>query len=109
MTKSPCKCPGARKNQIKLNLRPFKSIEHINEKGDGSYRGLSFCFMCSPVEHYFCFYLIFFLYDFEDVPRKNSFRRCPKKNNKLCSRKIGLSSSYLSPVKTIIDVPGKVV
>ena len=64
--------------------------------------------MCSPVEHYFCFYLIFFLYDF-DVPRKNSFRRCPQKNDKLCPKNIGLSSSYLSPVKTIIDVLGKVV
>ena len=68
----------------------------------------SFCFMCSPVEHYFCFYLRSLLYDFEDVPRKNSFRRCPQKNDKLCPRKIGLSS-YLSPVTTIIDVPGKVV
>ena len=46
----------------------------------------SFCFMCSPVEHYFCFYLISLLYDFEDVPRKNSFWRCPQKNDKLCPR-----------------------
>ena len=65
--------------------------------------------MRSPVEHYFCFYLIFCLYEFEDVPKKNSFRRCPQNNEKLCPRKIGLSSSYLSPVKTIIDAPGKVV
>ena len=70
---------------------------------------IKYCFMCSPVEHYFCFYLIFFLYEFEDVHRKNSFRRCPHKKDKLCPRKIGLSSSYLSPVKSIIDVPGKVV
>ena len=34
--------------------------------------------MCSPVEHYFCFYLIVFLYEFQDVPRKISFRRCPQ-------------------------------
>ena len=47
----------------------------------------SFCYMCSPVEHYVCFYLIFFLYEIEDVPlEKNSFG-----------------------VKTIIGVPGKVV
>ena len=26
----------------------------------------------------------------------------------LCPRKIGLSSSYLSPVEAVIDVPGKV-
>ena len=47
-----------------------------------------FCFICSQVDHYF-----FFIYEF----------------GKLCPRKIGLSSSYLSPVKTIIGVPGKVV
>ena len=32
--------------------------------------------MCSPVERYFCFYLIFFLYDFVNVPRRSGFRRC---------------------------------
>ena len=40
---------------------------------------------------------------------KNSFRRCHQKNDKLCPRKIDLSASYLSPVKTIINVPEKVV
>ena len=39
-----------------------------------------FCYMCSPVEHYGCFYLIFF--EIEDA---------------------------LSPVKTAIGFPGKVV
>ena len=39
---------------------------------------LNFCYMCSPVEHYVCFYLIFFLYEIEDVPWKNCFRRCPR-------------------------------
>ena len=44
--------------------------------------------MCSPVEHYVCFYLSFFLYEIEESPEnKNS----------------------LSPVKTISGVPGKVV
>ena len=47
--------------------------------------------MCLPVEHYVCFYLIFFLYNIEDVPRKNGF---PRKNG---------------VVKTVIGVPGKVV
>ena len=47
--------------------------------------------MCLSVEHYFGFYLNLFLYEFEDVPRKNSFRR------------------HIPGVKTIIDVPGKVV
>ena len=37
----------------------------------------SFCYMCSQVEHYFCFYLIFFLYDF-DVPRRSGFLRCAR-------------------------------
>ena len=32
-----------------------------------------FCFMCSPVEHYFHFYLIFFLYEFENVPMRSGF------------------------------------
>ena len=26
----------------------------------------------------FCFYLIFFLYDFESVPRRSGFRRCTR-------------------------------
>ena len=69
----------------------------------------SFCFICSPVEHYFCFYLIFFLYEFEMSPGKIVFGVVPRKNDKLCPMKIGLSSPYLSTVKTIIDVPGKVV
>ena len=34
-----------------------------------------FCCMCSAVEHYFCLYLIFFLYEFENVPRRSDFRR----------------------------------
>ena len=25
---------------------------------------------------FFCFYLIFFLYEFENVPRRSGFRRC---------------------------------
>ena len=33
----------------------------------------------------------------------------PSKNDKWCPRKSGLSSLYLSPVKTIFGVPGKVV
>ena len=68
--------------------------------------------MCSPVEHYFCFYLIFFLYDFED-PRKIVFGVVPRKryvvsqenrfifiilvpsqNDNRCPRKSGLSSLY---------------
>ena len=45
------------------------------------------------------------------VPGKIVFGVVHRKtiSDKLCPRKIGLSSSYLSPVKTIIDVPGKVV
>ena len=50
----------------------------------------SFCYMCSPVEHYFCFYSIFFLYDFEDVPQEKWF-------------------SALCPVKTLSCVPDRVV
>ena len=38
----------------------------------------SFCYMCSPVKHYVCFYLIFFLKKIDDVPMKNGFRRCPQ-------------------------------
>ena len=37
-----------------------------------------FCCMCSPVEHCFCFYLIFFLYEYENVPRRSGFRRCDR-------------------------------
>ena len=57
--------------------------------------------MCSPV----CFYLIFFLYKIDDVPRKNAFRRwispekmvfgfVSTKNRNRCPRKSGLSSLY---------------
>ena len=35
------------------------------------------CYMCSPVEHYVCFYFIFFLYEI-DPQEKKSFRRCPQ-------------------------------
>ena len=70
--------------------------------------------MCSPVEHYFCFNLIFFLYEFEDVPRKAQmspeklvFGVVPSKNDKLCPWKSGLSSSYLSPVKKDNRCPRK--
>ena len=27
-------------------------------------------------ERYFCFYLIFFLYEFENCPRRSGFQRC---------------------------------
>ena len=61
----------------------------------------SFCCMCSPVERYFCFYLIFFLISrmspgkvvFGVVPAKNVmspgevvFGVVPAKNVKLCPR-----------------------
>ena len=29
-------------NKIKIKLRSFKSSEHINEKGDGPYRGVGY-------------------------------------------------------------------
>ena len=31
-----------RMNEIKIQLRSFKSSEHINEKGDGPYRGFGY-------------------------------------------------------------------
>ena len=65
--------------------------------------------MCSPVELYFRFYLIFFLYEVEDVPRKMVFGVVPSKGDKRCPRKSGLSSLNLFPVKSIIGDPGKVV
>ena len=39
----------------------------------------------------------------------NGFRRCPQRNDKLYPRKMSLLSLYLFPVKSTIDVPGKVV
>ena len=42
-------------------------------------------------------------------PGKIVFDVVPSKNNKRCPRKSGLSSLYLSQVKTIIGIPGKVV
>ena len=42
-------------------------------------------------------------------PGEVVFGVVPGKNVTLCPRKSGLSSSYLSPVGTIIGVPGKVV
>ena len=50
----------------------------------------SFYYMYSQVEHYVCFYLIFFLYNIKDIPRKNVF-------------------FGVVPNKTVICVPGKVV
>ena len=72
----------------------------------------SFCFMCSPVKHYFCSYLIFFLYEFDAgkivfglVPNKNDVVSqegwsvifiilVPSKNDNRCPRKSGLSSLH---------------
>ena len=45
-----------------------------------------FCYMCSPVEHNFCFYLIIFLYEFEMAPGEVVFGVVPVKNDKLCLR-----------------------
>ena len=42
-------------------------------------------------------------------PREVVFGVVPGKNDELCPREGGLSSSCLSPVKTIIGVPGKMV
>ena len=42
-------------------------------------------------------------------PGEVVFGVVPGKNVKLCPRYSGLSSSYLSPIKLIIGVPGKVV
>ena len=41
-------------------------------------------------------------------PGEVVFGVAPTKNVNLCPRQSGLSSSYLSPVKLIIVVPGKV-
>ena len=66
--------------------------------------------MCSPVEHYVCFYSIFFLtMKCRMSPGKIVFGVAPSKGDKQCPRRSGLSYLYLSPVKTIIGVPGKVV
>ena len=54
--------------------------------------------MCSPVEHYVYFHLIFFHYEIENVQGKMVFGVVPSKNDKYCPRKSGLSSLYLSPV-----------
>ena len=65
--------------------------------------------MCSSVEHYFLINLIFFLYEFENVPQEKWFSAlCPVKKKLCVPDRVGLSSSCLSPVKTIIGVPGKV-
>ena len=50
--------------------------------------------MCSPVEHYVCFYLIFFLYEIEMSPGKIVFGVVPSKNDNRCPRKSSLSSLY---------------
>ena len=37
--------------KIKMKLRSFKSSEHINEKGDGSYRGFGYLILFSdPID-----------------------------------------------------------
>ena len=59
---------------------------------------------------YVCLYLIFVRFMRSRMsPGKIVFGVVPSKNYKRCPRKSGLSSLYLSPVKTIIAVPGKVV
>ena len=37
------------KKKKKLNLRTFKSSEHINEKGDGPYRGFDYGYLCKSI------------------------------------------------------------
>ena len=45
-TKQARKCYKL-KQEIKLKLRSFKSSEHIDEKGDGPYRGFDFLSLVS--------------------------------------------------------------
>ena len=57
----------------------------------------------------FCFYLISFFMNSRTSPGGVVFGVVPGKNVGLCPIWSGLSSSHLSPVKTIIGAPGKVV
>ena len=71
----------------------------------------TFCYICSPVEHYVRFYFIYFLYKIEGCPQENHpgemvFGVVPRNSGNRCPRKRGLFSLYeVVPVSLSCSLP----